>query len=154
MITLLNRSKGKPLDSPAKLPHDWYATDSWPICDRQLTDMRPTAGRYATDSWPTYHRQLTDIPPTYDRYSVEVCRRNIDRYSADGLSLCRPTGGRLSTDCRPPLDRQSIDSRSIFERLSIDSRLTVDRLSIDYRPLYRSSVHRYSGRYSGRHYLQ
>ena len=35
----------KPLDSPAKLTHDWYSTDSWPI----------------------YHRQLTDISPTYDR---------------------------------------------------------------------------------------
>ena len=78
--------------------------------------MRPTADRYATDSWPTYHWQLTDIPPTYDRYSVEVCRRNIDRYSADGLSLCRPT-----------VDHLSIDSRSTGERLALDSRSTVDR---------------------------
>ena len=138
MITLLNRSKGKPLDSPAKWTHDWNATDSWSICDRQLTDMPPTVDRYATDSWPTYHRQLTDIPPTYDRYSVR--RRNIDRYSADGLSLCRPNGGRHSTDC----DHLSIDSRSTLDREAVDCRATVDRLSIDCR----STIDRYIDRVS------
>ena len=108
---------------------DRYATDSWPICHRQLTDIPPTADRYTTDSWPTYHRQLTDIPPTYDRYSVEMRRRNIDRYSADGLSLWVPNVGRRSLDSRPPLDRQSADGRSTDGRLSSDCRSTVDQLS-------------------------
>ena len=115
--------------------------------------MPPTVDRYATDSWPTYHRQLTDIPPTYDRYSVEVRLRNIDRYSADSLSLSRPTGGRISTDTRPPVGRQSTDCRPTLGRPSTDYRSTIDRLSIDYRPLYRSTVDRYSGRHSGRHYV-
>ena len=79
--------------------------------------------------------------------------RNIDRYSADSLSLSRPTGGRISTDSRPTVDRHSTACRSTIDRLSIDYRSTIDRLSIDYRPLYRSTVDRYSGRHSGRHYV-
>ena len=117
--------------------------------------MPPTVDRYATDSWPTYHRQLTDIPPTYDRYSVEVRLRNIDRYSADSLSLSRPTGGRISTDSRPTVDRHSTACRSTVHRLSTDSRSTIDRLSIDYRPTidrlstdYRSTIDRYIDRLS------
>ena len=122
--------------------------------------MRPTVDRYATDSLPTYHRQLTDIPPTYHRYSVEVRLRNIDRYSADSLSLSRPTGDRISTDTRPTidqpsptLDRLSTACRPPVDRLSTDYRPTIDRLSMDYRPLYRSTVDRHSGRHSGRHYI-
>ena len=87
------------------------------------------------------------MPPTYDRYSVEVRLRNIDRYSADSLSLSRPTGGRISTDSRPTVDRHSTACRSTVHRLSTDSRSTIDRLSIDYRPLYRSTVDRCSGRH-------
>ena len=40
---------------------DRYATDSWPIYHRQLTDTPPTVDRHITDSWPIYHRHMTDI---------------------------------------------------------------------------------------------
>ena len=48
------------------------------------------------------------MSPTYDRWSVEVRRRNIDRYSADSLSHDLLTIDRLSTDYRP-LYRPSVD---------------------------------------------
>ena len=46
-----------------------------------------------------------DIPPTYDRYSVEVRLRNIDRCSANSLSLSRPSLDLLSTDYQPSFDQ-------------------------------------------------
>ena len=58
-----------------------------------------------------------------------MCRRNIDRYSADSLSHYRLTIDRLSTD-------YLTDHRPTIDRLSTDYRPTVDRLSTDYRPLY------------------
>ena len=146
---------GKSLDSPAKLTQDWYATDSWPISHRQLTDMPPTVDRYTTDSWPIYHRQLTDISPTVDRYTTDIW----SIFGRDASTKYRPILGRwfiaLGTECRSTLARQSTTSRSTVGRWSIDRRATVERLSIDCRStIDRYSVDRYSGRYSSRHYLQ
>ena len=98
--------------------------------------MPPTVDRYITDSW-------------YSVDSLLLSRPTGDRISTD----TRPTIDQLSTDTRPPVDRLSTNSQPTLERLSTDNRLTVDGLSIDYRPLYRSTVDRYSGRRSGRHYV-
>ena len=104
-MTLFNRSKGKPLDSPAKLTHDWYATDSWPICHRQLTDISPTVDRYTTDIWPIFGRGAsTKYRPILGRWFIA-----------------------LSTEYRSTLDRLSTTSRSIVDRLSMDSRSTIER---------------------------
>ena len=78
-----------------------------------------------------------------------IVYRSLDRLAAE----YRPTLDRQSTDTRPPVGRQSTDCRPTLGRPSTDYRSTIDRLSIDYRPLYRSTVDRYSGRHSGRHYV-
>ena len=78
-----------------------------------------------------------------------IVYRSLDRLTAE----YRPTLDRQSTDTRPPLGRQSTDCRPTLGRPSTDYQSTIDRLSIDYRSLYRSTVDRYSGRHSGRHYV-
>ena len=113
---------------------DRYATDSWPICHRQLTDMRPTVDRYTTDSWPTYQRQLTDMPPIVDRH-INDSWPIYHRHMTDIRSTAISTASRyidhqsaISTASRSTVDRRS-------GRQSIDSRLTVDRHSIDSRSI-------------------
>ena len=96
-----------------------------------MTDIRSRCVyEISTDDRPIVYRAL-------DRLAAEY-RSTLDRQSTD----TRLPVGRQSTDCRPTLGRPSTDYRS-----------TIDRLSIDYRPLYRSTVDRYSGRHSGRHYV-
>ena len=115
--------------------------------------MPPTVDRHITDSWPIYHRHMTDIRSrcVYEisTDTLPIVYRSLDRLAAE----YRPTLYRQSTDTRPPVGRQSTDCRPTLGRPSTDYRSTIDRLSIDYRPLYRSTVDRYSGRYSGRHYV-
>ena len=87
-------------------------------------------------------------------YEISTDTRPIVYHSLDRLAAeYRPTLDRQSTDTRPPVGRQSTDCRPTLGRPSTDYRSTIDRLSIDYRPLYRSTVDRYSGRHSGRHYV-
>ena len=124
---------GKPLDSPAKLTHDWYATDSWPIYHRQLTDIPPKVDRHITDSWPIYYRHTTDIRS-----------RCVDEISTDTRPMVQHSVDRMSVDTRPTVDHLSIDSRSMVDRQAVDCRSTVDRLSIDCR----STIDRYSDRVS------
>ena len=107
-----------------------------------MTDIRSRCVyEISTDTRPIVFRSL-------DRLAAEY-RPTLDRLSTNS----RPTLDRLSTGSRPTVDRQSTNCRPTLDRLSTDSRSTIDRLSIDYRPLYRSTVDRYSGRHSGRHYV-
>ena len=54
----------KPLDSPAKLTHDWYLTDSWSIYHRHMTDSRSRCVvEISTDTRPIAY-------PTLDRLST------------------------------------------------------------------------------------
>ena len=87
-------------------------------------------------------------------YEISTDTRPIVYRSRDRLAVeYRPTLDSLSVDSPPTVDRLSVDHRPTIDRLSTDYRSTIDRPSIDYRPLYRSTVDRYSGRHSGRHYV-
>ena len=79
------------------------------------------------------------------------CRPSVCEVSVT-WKLYRPT--YISTDYRLTIDRLSTECRSTVDRVSIDSRSSVDRQSIECRSSVDRYVDQYSGRHSGRQYLQ